>query len=96
VPISATRRKIEDLLEHDGIPPSNIINLSGVMMTSPNGISNLHFLFGKNVNTDLRVAIAGNITPLVRNILDRAFLQGGIVSFETTRIEHDKKMAIIQ
>lgn len=94
--ISIIRQKIEELLKHYNIPPPHIVNFSGVMTTSPSGIPNLHFLFGKDGKTDLRVAVAGERTRLVQNILDRALTHSGITSVETTRIEHDQKMATIQ
>jgi len=65
------------------------------MSTSPNGTHNLHFLFGPNAVGDLSVATAGHISEPGRIILDNAENQG-IRIIETSREEHDTKMAIIQ
>lgn len=94
VPIASTRYKIASLLE-EWVHSEDIVNLAGVMSTSPNGTHNLHFLFGPNAVGDLSVATAGHISEPGRIILDNAENQG-IRIIETSREEHDTKMAIIQ
>lgn len=58
VPIYATRNHITKLLKEGTADPQDIVNLAGVMSTSPNGIHNLHFLFGPQATKDLSVATA--------------------------------------
>jgi hypothetical protein len=95
IPITKTWEKILHLLEHEGVKQPKILNFAGVMMTSPNAVPNIHFLFWPGASKNLRVATAGNDTHLQRKVLDKAETRG-IKIIETTRIEHDSKMAIIQ
>lgn len=94
VPIFATRYVVSLLLQ-EWISGENIVNLSGLMSTSPSWIHNLHFLFGPNAQENLFVATAGNISKPGRVILDNAEKKG-IWIIETSREEHDRKMAVIQ
>jgi hypothetical protein len=94
VPISATRYVVSSLLQNS-ISSRNIVNFSGVMNTSPNGIHNIHFLFWPNATGKLSVATTWDISLPGRIILDNA-QKNGIHIIETTREEHDEKMAIIQ
>jgi hypothetical protein len=65
------------------------------MSTSPNGIHNLHFLFGPQATKNLSVATAWVLSNPWRALLDNAAKKSMRI-IETTREEHDKKMAIIQ
>lgn len=95
IPIRDTRSHITRLLQSDWVLPKNIVNLAGVMTTSVNGIANLHFLFGPNGQDNLSVATAWDASNPWKIILDNANnLSMRII--ETTRLEHDKKMAVIQ
>lgn len=95
VPIIQTGQKIMQLLDTKVVKQPDIVNFAGVMTTSPNAIANLHFLFGPWITKDLKVAVAWPTTPLIQKILDTVHGQK-IRIIETTRIEHDRKMAIIQ
>ena len=95
VPIYATRNHITKLLKEGTADPQDIVNLAGVMSTSPNGIHNLHFLFGPQATKDLSVATAWVLSNPWRTMLDNAERKGMRI-IETTRVEHDEKMAIIQ
>lgn len=94
VPIYVTRFRITELLKSD-VAPINIVNLAGVMSTSPNGIHNAHFLFGPNTQDDLSVVTTCTTTSPWKVMLDNAERRWMRI-IETTREEHDTKMAIIQ
>lgn len=95
IPIYLTRAHITELLKDGVADPQDVVNLSGVMSTSPNGIHNLHFLFGPQATKNLSVATAWVLSNPWRALLDNAAKKGMRI-IETTREEHDKKMAIIQ
>lgn len=95
VPITQTASVITNLLDRELVPQPKILNCSGVMTTSPSAISSIHFLFGPGSTKDLKVAVAWPQTTLTKKILDRARAQS-IRVIETSRTEHDRKMAVIQ
>jgi hypothetical protein len=92
--IEQTGMKIRELLTW-GVSQENIINFCGVMTKWPNAITNLHFLFWPDANNDLKVAIAWPKSKLCETILERVNTSN-IRIIETSRTEHDRKMAIIQ
>ncbi len=95
VPITQTTQKIIHLLDTKVVKQPEIVNFAGVMTTSPSAIANLHFLFGPWITTDLKVAVAWPKTLSIQKILNTANNQW-IRIIETTRTEHDRKMAVIQ
>ncbi len=94
VPISHTKECVTKLLQ-DGVPKNQIVNLSGVMSTSPREVHNLHFLFGPGAKKGLTVATTENISIPGRFLLDNAE-KCGIRIVHINQEEHDKKMAIVQ
>lgn len=69
------------------------------MAKAPNGTPSVHFLFGPAATTKLKVAIAmetfGTRNKLIPKLLVKAESQG-IRIIETSKIQHDSKMAVIQ
>ena len=94
VPISHTKACVMQLLQ-GGVPNNRIVNLSGVMSTSPREVHNLHFLFGPGTKNNLTVATTENISIPGRFLLDNAE-KCGMRIVHIDQEEHDKKMAIVQ
>lgn len=82
-----------------GIPQSDIISLSGVMSKVPNGVPSAHFLFGPGATEKLKMALATETfdknNVLVSSLIEKVRAKG-IQIIETTKVEHDEKMAITQ
>lgn len=98
LPISTIESAILELLLERQIPQWQIVSFSGVMTKSPNGVPAMHYLFGPWATKGLKVAVANTspkYPPLVQSLLDQAQSKG-IKIIETSRTEHDKKMAVIQ
>lgn len=82
-----------------GIRQSDIISLSGVMSKAPNGVPSAHFLFGPGAKGNLKMALATETfdskNVLVSSLIEKVHARGMQI-IETTKVEHDAKMAIIQ
>lgn len=98
--ISIIKWAISELLK-TGHNQWNIVSLSGIMAEAPNGVPAAHFLFGPWATwTDaspLKVVFSNTSpdSPLVTRLKERA-QQKSLKIIETSRIEHDQKMAFTQ
>lgn len=98
LPITIMERAVLELLDQ-GALQQNIISFAGVMAKVPNGIPSAHFLFGPGSQWELKMALATETfdskNTLVKSLIKRV-REKKIEIIETTKVEHDSKMAIIQ
>ena len=86
---------------NNGIPQDNMASLAAVMTKTPNGVNTIHYLFGKGAKAregkSLKVVFANTTphSPLIIALMERAQSKH-LKIIETSRIEHDKKMAYTQ
>lgn len=97
-PISETKAIIELILQSWFISErKDLINLSWIMSTSPEWlwVENMHFMFGPSAEKDLKLIEAWISSKTWKIILENANNRW-IQIIESSREEHDKKVAITQ
>ena len=100
LPISITEAAAVEMM-NNGIPQDNMASLAAVMTKTPNGVNTIHYLFGKGAKAregkSLKVVFANTTphSPLIIALMERAQSKH-LKIIETSRIEHDKKMAYTQ
>jgi len=98
-PISNTKDIIEKLVQEWGSINQELINFSWIMSTTPiqykNEIENMHFMFGPNAKSKLKVVTSEIKSEIWEIILNNSY-KGWIQIIESDIETHDKSVAITQ